>query len=92
MMPSVGSRRKEKLRETRKKRPPRSCNFETAASRACAENHCCNYYTKFPAKCKPNLDGRGGFLMMSGWALVFMTIGVGWAVAQLFRVIDWLEG
>lgn len=30
--------------------------------------------------------------MMSGWALVFMTIGVGWAVAQLFRVIDWLEG
>ncbi len=51
-----------------------------------------DYYTKFPAKCKPNLDGRGGFLMMSGWALVFMTIGVGWAVAQLFRVIDWLEG
>ena len=58
MMPSVGSRRKEKPRETRKKRPPRSCNFETAASRACAENHCCNYYTKFPAKCKPQ-SGRG---------------------------------
>lgn len=28
---------------------------------------------------------------MSGWTLFFVTLGVGTVVAQLFRVIDWIE-
>ena len=90
MMPSVGSRRKEKPRETRKKRPPRSCNFETAASRACAENHYCNYYTKFPAKCKPQ-SGRGRGCPPHVLEFTLTVIGAAGLVRQFARLIDWIE-
>jgi len=29
--------------------------------------------------------------MMTGWELFFVTIGIGWLVSRLFRVIDWIE-
>jgi hypothetical protein len=28
---------------------------------------------------------------MNLWAMFFMTVGITYAAAQLFRVIDWLE-
>ncbi len=29
--------------------------------------------------------------MMTGWEMFFVTIGIGWLVSQMFRVIDWIE-
>jgi len=29
--------------------------------------------------------------MMTGWELFLISIGTGWLVSRLFRVIDWIE-
>lgn len=38
----------------------------------------------------PNLPRRGGVLSMT-WELALMTIGTGWLIRQLFRLIDKIE-
>lgn len=40
---------------------------------------------------KPNFPGGGGVLSMT-WELALMTIGTGWLIRQLFRLIDKIEG
>lgn len=73
-----------------KKRPPEGWHLRAVASRACAEELLHEYYIKFPAKCKPNLDRGGGALPMS-WGFALAVIGAAWLVGRFARLIDWIE-
>jgi len=37
------------------------------------------------------LAGEGVPSLMTGWELLLASIGTGWLVSGLFRVIDWIE-
>jgi len=50
-----------------------------------------NIITFLGKNASSNPDRKGGFSLMPGWELGLISIGTGWLVSRLFRVIDLIE-
>lgn len=75
-----------------KKRPPESWNSQAAKGGLAPKNDSRVIIAQFCEKRKPQFPPGRRCPPMTGWGLVLATIGAGWLVRQLFRIIDRLEG
>jgi hypothetical protein len=64
---------------------------ERSVFRTCVKNDCKMIISYSPESASPNFAGEEA-LFVSEWELVLITIGIGWCVDRLFRVLDAIEG
>lgn len=75
-----------------KKRPPEGGNLQTVRVGLAPENDSGIIISQIREKRKPQFSPGRRCPPVTEWGLVLVTIGAGWLVRQLFRLIDKIEG
>jgi hypothetical protein len=77
--------------KAQKKEPPRAGTRSGSVQGLASENDCKIIITQYSRKAQAQFSGEEA-LDVSWTELVLCTIGIGWSVGRLFRLVDYIDG